>query len=69
MSHQPDFVKLAEAYGALGFRVTAIDEVVPVLKEAIASEKPTLIDFRVAREENVYPMVPAGGSLTEMILL
>jgi acetolactate synthase-1/2/3 large subunit len=69
MSHQPDFVKLAEAYGALGFRVTTYDEVVPVLKEAIASDKPTLIDFRVAREENVYPMVPAGGSLTEMILL
>ncbi len=69
MSYQPDFVKLAEAYGAVGFRVTQYDEVVPVLQEAIAIPKPVVIDFRVAREENVYPMVPAGGSLTEMILL
>jgi len=69
MSHQPDFVKLAEAYGALGFRVTRPDEVVPVLEKAIGLPRPVVIDFRVAREENVYPMVPAGGSLTEMILL
>jgi len=69
MSHQPDFVKLAEAYGAVGFRVTRPDEVVPVLEKAIGLRRPVVIDFRVAREENVYPMVPAGGSLTEMILL
>jgi len=69
MSHQPDFVKLAEAYGAVGFRVTRPDEVVPVLEKAIGLPRPVVIDFRVAREENVYPMVPAGGSLTEMILL
>lgn len=69
MSAQPDFVKLAEAYGAVGLRATKPEEVVPVLKEAIATPKPVVIDFRVSREECVYPMVPAGAALTEMILL
>ena len=69
MSAQPDFVKLAEAYGAVGLRATKQEEVVPVLKEAIATPKPVVIDFRVSREEGVYPMVPAGAALTEMILL
>ncbi len=69
MSAQPDFVKLAEAYGAVGLRATTAEEVVPVLKEAIATPKPVIIDFRVSREESVYPMVPAGAALTEMILL
>ena len=64
---QPDFVKLAEAFGALGLRVTTKDEVEPALREALASQRPTVIDFRVAREENVYPMVPAGSEITEMI--
>ena len=68
-SHQPDFVKLAEAYGAVGLRATETSEVVPVLKEAIATPKPVVMDFRVAREEQVYPMVPAGAPLTEMILV
>jgi acetolactate synthase-1/2/3 large subunit len=69
MSAQPDFVKLAEAYGAVGLRATKQEEVVPVLKEAIATPKPVVIDFQVSREESVYPMVPAGAALTEMILL
>jgi acetolactate synthase-1/2/3 large subunit len=69
MSGQPDFVKLAEAYGAVGLRATKAEEVVPVLKEAIATPKPVIIDFRVSREEGVYPMVPAGAALTEMILV
>jgi acetolactate synthase I/II/III large subunit len=69
MSAQPDFVKLAEAYGAVGLRATEPQEVVPVLQEAIATPKPVIIDFRVSREEGVYPMVPAGAALTEMILL
>jgi len=69
MSAQPDFVKLAEAYGAVGLRATQQEEVVPVLKEAIATPKPVVIDFHVSREESVYPMVPAGAALTEMILL
>ncbi len=69
MSAQPDFVKLAEAYGAVGLRATKPEEVVPTLKEAIRTPKPVVIDFRVSREEGVYPMVPAGAALTEMILL
>jgi len=63
----PDFVKLAEAYGAVGLRATRPSEVVPVLKEALASKKPVFMDFVVARYEKVFPMVPAGASIHEMI--
>jgi acetolactate synthase-1/2/3 large subunit len=66
---QPDFVKLAEAYGAVGFRVTEKKDVESTLREAFAVDKPVIVDIRVAREENVYPMVPAGASLTEMLLV
>ncbi len=62
-----DFVKLAEAYGALGLRVTKPEEVGPALKEAVKSGRPTVIDFVVEREENVYPMVPAGAAINEML--
>jgi len=65
----PDFVKLAEAYGAAGFRVTEADKVESTLKEAFALKRPVIVDVRVDPEENVYPMVPAGKSLTEMILV
>lgn len=63
----PDFVKVAEAYGAVGICVDKKKDVVPALKKAIATPKPVIIDFKVAKEENVFPMVPAGASLTEMI--
>lgn len=69
MDAQPDFVKLAEAYGAAGFRITEKKDVEPTLREAFALDKPVIVDVRVAREENVYPMVPAGASLTEMLLV
>ncbi len=69
MDAQPDFVKLAEAYGAAGFRVTDKKDVVPTLKKAFALDMPVIVDVRVEREENVYPMVPAGASLTEMLLV
>ncbi|MEW6443576.1 MAG: biosynthetic-type acetolactate synthase large subunit [bacterium] len=69
MTAQPDFVKLAEAYGAVGLRAEKADQVVPVLEQAIRTPRTVLIDFRIAREEGVYPMVPAGAPLTEMILL
>lgn len=69
MDAQPDFVKLAEAFGAAGFRVTEEKDVEPVLREAFALDKPCIIDVRVDPEENVYPMVPAGASLTEMLLV
>jgi acetolactate synthase-1/2/3 large subunit len=65
----PDFVKVAEAYGALGLRATKPSEVVPVLKEAIESDKPTVIDFIVPFDEKVSPMVPAGASISEILVL
>jgi len=68
MDHAPDFAKLAEAYGAVGLRATKPSEVVPVLEEAIATPRPVIMDFVVEKEENVYPMVPAGKSITEMLL-
>ncbi|GAB4261079.1 biosynthetic-type acetolactate synthase large subunit [Thermincola ferriacetica] len=63
----PDFVKLAEAYGALGLRVTEAKDVKPALEQAIAANKPVLIDFVVEREENAFPMVPPGGTLNRML--
>jgi acetolactate synthase-1/2/3 large subunit len=64
---QPDFKLLAEAFGAVGLRVTEKDQVEPALREAIAGERLAVIDFKVAHEENVFPMVPAGSEITEMI--
>lgn len=68
MEHAPDFAKLAEAFGAVGLRATKPSEVVPVLQEAIKTPKPVIMDFVVEQEENVYPMVPAGKNITEMLL-
>ena len=65
----PDFVKLAEAYGAVGLRATKKSEVVPVIEEALATKNLVLMDFVIDREEGVYPMVPAGKATTEMILV
>lgn len=69
MSGQPDFVKLAEAYGAEGVRITTEDELAALLPEALSSPRTTVIDVRVEPEENVYPMVPAGAALDEMLLV
>ncbi len=69
MDAQPDFVKLAEAYGATGYRITEESQLVPVFTEAFASPNTCVIDVRVEAEENVYPMVPAGASLEEMLLV
>ncbi|MEJ2718965.1 MAG: thiamine pyrophosphate-dependent enzyme, partial [Deltaproteobacteria bacterium] len=69
MDSSPDFVRLAEAYGAVGIRATRPDEVEPALNEALAVNGPVVIDFWVEREENVYPMVPAGEPLTNMLLV
>lgn len=65
----PDFVKLAEAYGAMGLRATKPSEVVPVIQQALSSKKTVIMDFVVEQEEGVYPMVPAGAAIDEMILL
>jgi acetolactate synthase-1/2/3 large subunit len=69
MQHAPDFVKLAEAYGAVGLRATTPEEVIPVLKAGLSSPKVAIMDFWVDREECVYPMVPAGAPITEMLLV
>jgi acetolactate synthase-1/2/3 large subunit len=65
----PDFVKLAEAYGALGLRATRPEEVVPVIQEALRTPLPVLMDFVVEPEEGVYPMVPAGEAIDRMLLV
>lgn len=68
MSHQPDFVKLAEAYGAIGIRVTDEADVERVLQEALqVTDRPVIIDFWVDREADVYPMVAPGSSLFNML--
>ena len=64
----PDWVKLADAYGALGLRASRADEVEPVLERAFAHPGPVLIDFRVSRTENCYPMVPSGSPSRKMLL-
>jgi acetolactate synthase-1/2/3 large subunit len=64
---QPDFKLLAEAFGAVGITVTKKEEIEPALLEAIGCGRPAVIDFRTSAEENVYPMVPAGQEITEMI--
>ncbi len=64
----PDFVKLAEAYGAYGCRIERREELSVALREAFAAEGPAFIDVRVDPSENVYPMVPAGSALGDMML-
>ncbi|HEY5765529.1 MAG TPA: biosynthetic-type acetolactate synthase large subunit [Candidatus Deferrimicrobiaceae bacterium] len=65
----PDFVRLAEAYGAYGFRATRPEEVTPVLKKGFEAPGPALIDILTDADEMVYPMVPAGAPLTKMLLV
>jgi acetolactate synthase-1/2/3 large subunit len=69
MDCAPDFVKLAEAFGAVGLRASKPDEVEAVIKEGLSVAQPVIMDFRVDREESVYPMVPAGAPITEMLLV
>lgn len=68
LEHAPDFVKLAEAYGAVGLRATKPEEVEPTLKKGLFSKDTVIMDFVVEKEECVYPMVPAGAAVTEMLL-
>ena len=67
ISDSVDFVKLAEAYGALGLRVEKKSELKEAVQTAVKSGRPAVIDVRVDREENVFPMVPAGASINELI--
>jgi acetolactate synthase-1/2/3 large subunit len=65
---QPDFSKLAEAYGAVGLKADHPEEVIPCLEKALKIQGPVVIDFHVDPEEKVFPMVPAGHSIDQMIL-
>jgi acetolactate synthase I/II/III large subunit len=67
MGQYPDFVKLADAYGATGFRLEDKNSLVSGLREAIATPGPVLVDVRVTREENTYPMIPAGQAARDMV--
>lgn len=67
--YTPDFVKLAESYGARGIRVSKLEEIRPAFREARKNEKvPTLIEFLIDPEEMVYPMIQPGGTLEDMIM-
>lgn len=63
-----DFVKLAEAYGATGLKATKPEEVEEVIRKALDTPGPVIMEFKICREENVMPMVPAGAGLNEMVL-
>ena len=67
LTGNPDFVKLAEAYGATGLRADDPKEVPDAIREALATEGPVFLDVRIAPEENVFPMVPAGQAINRMI--
>ena len=68
-TYTPDFVRLAESYGAKGIRVTKREEIEPAFREAMKSEKiPYIIEFEIDPEDLVYPMIKPGGTLEDMIL-
>jgi acetolactate synthase-1/2/3 large subunit len=67
MGQFPDFVKLAEAYGVTGIRLTDKTTLVEDMRAAIAIDGPVFVDVRVTREENTYPMIPAGHAAREMV--
>ena len=66
--YYPDFVKLAEAYGATGIRIEKPEDLTSKLKEAFETPGPVVIDVITDEEENVYPMVPAGAAIAEMLV-
>jgi acetolactate synthase-1/2/3 large subunit len=67
MGSYPDFVKLADAYGATGMRFTDKNTLVDDMRTALETEGPVLVDVRVTQEENVYPMIPAGQAARDMV--
>lgn len=67
LNGNPDFVKLAEAYGAKGFLVEKKEDVRPTIEKAFSIKVPVIIDFRIDPTENVFPMVPAGQAIHRMI--
>jgi acetolactate synthase-1/2/3 large subunit len=67
MGSSPDWVKLAEAFGATGMRVTDQADVEAAMREALAADGPALLDVRVTPAENCYPMIPAGSAARDMV--
>jgi acetolactate synthase-1/2/3 large subunit len=68
LSYTPDFVRLAEAYGAKGIRITREEEIAPALKEAKGiTDRPIVLEFIIEREANVYPMVAPGAGIMDMM--
>ncbi|AZO93155.1 biosynthetic-type acetolactate synthase large subunit [Halocella sp. SP3-1] len=67
MLDNPDFVKLAEAFGIFALRIEEKEDLLPALNKAFEYEGPVLLDIKVAQEENVFPMVPAGAGIKDMI--
>jgi acetolactate synthase-1/2/3 large subunit len=67
MGQFPDFVKLAEAYGATGVRLTDKHTLVEDMRQALATDGPVVVDVRVAAEENVYPMIAPGQAARDMV--
>jgi acetolactate synthase-1/2/3 large subunit len=67
MGASPDWVKLADAFGCLGMRVTDKSELVGSFKTALAEDGPVVVDVHVTKEENVYPMIPAGQAARDMV--
>src|SRR4030043_456174 len=69
MNTAPDFIKLAEAYGAVGLRAVKPEEVVPLIKKALSTPRLGIMDFVVEPEECVYPLVPSGAPINKMLLV
>jgi acetolactate synthase-1/2/3 large subunit len=67
MGASPDWVKLADAFGALGMRVADKSELVDSFKTALAEDGPVVVDVHVTKEENCYPMIPAGQAARDMV--
>jgi acetolactate synthase-1/2/3 large subunit len=67
LGHQPDFVKLAEAYGVTGIRIERPEEVKAGIEKAISTPGPVVVDVVVDREENCFPMIPAGAAIKDII--
>jgi acetolactate synthase-1/2/3 large subunit len=67
MGSSPDWVKLAEAYGAVGLRATEKETLPGLMRQALDTPGPVILDVHVSREENVYPMIPAGQAARDMV--
>ena len=63
----PDYMKLADAYGIPAFRAVVTDEVEDVIHSMLSTEGPVLVEFKVVKEDNVYPMIPAGQTYNEIM--